>query len=145
MVVYVVNELNELNGENYNSCHGVYASKEKAKKARKEVFERAIRDLGYNVSIDHFRAYNDESSIEVNIDEANLEVTPFNMFVENEAEFRLEEYCDEYQELSEEEKEDAVDRLSNAYACEEILDYDFMDNLARDVVRDIISERKEDK
>lgn len=75
MKLYVVNELNEID-TNYNTCHGVYLSKDKALDKAEEVFKNAIDDLGgkeratiNRVSDVVLQVYTEDDSITVNIDE----------------------------------------------------------------------------
>lgn len=71
--VYVVNELCELEEDNYMECHGVFVDREAAYQLAWELYEQAKQDLGDDDCCDaELKVCNDDNIITLSVDEVDL-------------------------------------------------------------------------
>lgn len=72
--VYIINELNETYERNYNNCHGITPFNSEAIATKSKILKSAFKEIGGEdkATIEENRVYNDDTSIEVNIDKVKL-------------------------------------------------------------------------
>lgn len=73
MIIYVVNELNEIEQDNYNNCHGAFTSKEEAYKLANTLFDQAKEDIHEADSCsEELKVWNMYNMITISVDEVKL-------------------------------------------------------------------------
>ena len=70
--IYVVNELCELEQDNYMNCHGAFMDKKEAYLLAHELYEQAIEDIGGENCSSNMRVWNDNNVITISVDEVDL-------------------------------------------------------------------------
>ena len=163
MRIYIVNELTRLMENEiaiYNTVEGVYTDKEKAIAKYNEVSTQAADDLNggeVESSGDHIIITRGNDIIEVRIEEQELEMPKtdnYGEFLENEADYRINnniERCEitGAEDLTDEEYEavklEAIGICKGKYDNSEVLDGDYMCDLARESIEEAIASLKEAK
>ena len=74
MIIYVVNELCELEQDNYNNCHGAFTNKEEAYKLANTLFNQAKKDISEADSCsEELKVWDMYNMITISVDEIKLQ------------------------------------------------------------------------
>ena len=157
MKIYIVNELTNLQDCEiaiYNTVIGTYSNREDANKAFVEARENAANDLSggdVEISQDLYVITRDNDEITVSITEVEVEmpeVDNFGEFLNNEANYRvnnemMQSDFDGAENLTDEEyeivKSKAVEICAEKYDNSDVLDGDYMSDLARESIEEAIN------
>lgn len=70
--VYVVNELCELEQDNYMNCHGAFVDQTEAYQFANELYEQAKQDIGGEWCESDLKVWNDNNIITISVDKVDL-------------------------------------------------------------------------
>lgn len=73
-MIYIVNELCELEQDSYVNCHGAFTSEKEAYDKANEVYEQAVEDIGGEECYSEFKVWNDNNIITVEIHKVELKI-----------------------------------------------------------------------